>query len=270
VGVKQLLSPDSCRQREDRIMTHLQANEHDLAIEDFRNRLDEYTIHTPKPPVGCGRSYVRVSKLTEWLRSEVVLQGHHTTQASRLLEYAYHNWHGHGHAQSTNKAKLFNGENRCIIVFCILLKLGWGDLIHLFRSQQKLDKHLPIDLLGLKTTFAQIAKRPDLPRPLTKPQADDLAAAFDKEQWQFCPAKFDLDEYPDFHKNRIIPIYRKEKINMKGGTATLWQIEVLEEFVGDNLKEVVKTALYNDDKDPLGPVSRTHTSTGAILLLTTD
>ncbi|KAI9744665.1 MAG: hypothetical protein M1818_002194 [Claussenomyces sp. TS43310] len=230
-------------------MTHHQTDEHTRAIIDFEAQLEGCTIKTPDPPIACGRSYVRVSKFTEWLGSEATLRGNTTTQTSRLLEYAYRNWPQH--ARTMTRAKLFDSESPCIIIFCILLKVGWGELIHLFRKRQKVDKHLPIDLLSLKKIFGQIAQVPGLPRPLLTP--DELAAAFDREQWQFCPATFDLDEDPDFHRKRIIPIFRKEIINMKGGTASLWQVEVLEEFVGKRLREVVKTSLYNGDQDHLGP-----------------
>lgn len=88
--------------------------------------------------------------------------------------------------------------------------------------------------------------------------SDTLAAAFDKEQWAYCPAIFKNDEYLDFHTNRIIPIFSKEQINTKGGTATLWQIEVLEEFVHESLRKVLETSVYDDEEDQMGKVRSTH------------
>jgi hypothetical protein len=228
-------------------MTQQQPND---AIKDFEIELRKCTIKTPDPPLACGRSYVRVSKLITWLGSEAGLRGYHTTQATRLVEYAYTNWRGA--ARPITREKLFDGENRCILVFCILLKLGWGDLVHVFRRVESVDKHLPIPLSTLQGIFHQI-RAEDLRR--APPNLDQLAADFDREQWQFCPAKFDLEDCPDFHRNRIIPILKKAKINDKGGTATLWQVEVLQEFVGKKLQEVVQTSLYNIDEDHYGPVS---------------
>lgn len=243
-----------------RIMAFRQIDDHDLPIIDiFQRRLAEYTITAPQPPLACGRAYVRVSKLSEWLKSEVRLPNNNTTtQVSRLLEYAYQDWPGRGHARPMTREKLVVGDNRCCLIFCILVKIGWGNLIHLFRKLEKADHHLPIPLSTLKTTFGTMCNRYPAAFTTKTKDPDELAEKFDREQWQFCPAKFDLQEYPDFHEKRIIPILRKEKINSKGGTAILWQIEVLEEFVEKELREVMASSLYDNPKDNLGPVSSTR------------
>jgi hypothetical protein len=54
----------------------------------------------------------------------------------------------------------------------------------------------------------------------------------------------------------VIPICRKEKINNKGGTAPLWQIEVPEEFVGPRLRDVIPSARFFDLNDNGGWVCR--------------
>ncbi len=58
---------------------------------------------------------------------------------------------------------------------------------------------------------------------------------------------------------------------MKGATAQLWQIEVLEEFVGPELRKAVKNSVY-DPNDGYGPVSLhcPNTSPGFILHDYTD
>lgn len=92
--------------------------------------------------------------------------------------------------------------------------------------------------------------------------SDQRATDFDNIQWRFCPAQFDLDMGREFWKNRILPICSRQPINLtKGGTAKLWQIAVLEEFVGKELREVVKNSVYDpkvyggQHQDNLGPVS---------------
>jgi hypothetical protein len=90
---------------------------------------------------------------------------------------------------------------------------------------------------------------------LSDPEAEKLAIKFNEVQWQFCPAKFELEMGRDFEKDRVIPICKKEIINTKGGTATLWQLEVLEEFVGDKLRETARNSRYNNPNDRFGYVS---------------
>jgi hypothetical protein len=233
-------------------MTPLQYNELDLAIQDFRSALKGCTLETPDPPDACGRSYVLISKLLEWWESAATFQGHSMTQASRLLHYAYRDVPYH--SRYMNREKLFDSPP-CIIVFTILLKISCGDLVHLFRILQKFDKDLPIGIESLKSAFNRMATKRERPRDISNP--DDLAAAFHKEQWKFCPVKFSLRDCPDFGPNHIIPIHKKEIISKKGGTAELWQIEVFKEFVAENLQGAVKSSEYTPEEDPdhLGAVS---------------
>lgn len=203
------------------------------------------------PPLACGRPYVRVSKLKKWLNSETDFRGDKTTQTTRLLEYAYRNW---DNVTPIDRSTLFQDGNPCILVFVILLTMDWGWLVHCFHSIHFSDAKLPIDLATLRTTFSEMADRRILKR--SDPSPEVLADLFNRNQWQFCPARFNggYDEY--WVKDRIIPIHKKVLISDKGGTAKLWQIAVLEEFIGKKLQQIVPHARYDDKKDDLGPVSK--------------
>ena len=188
----------------------------------------------------CGRSYVLVAKLTKWLRSKVG----YTIRASRLLQAAYRDRAKPG--LPITAEQLIPGEHYCcLIVFSILLKIGAGQLVHTFQRAEIVDGALPIDLRSLKIKLAAVDSN----------IAEELISKFDEMQWRFCAVKFDLDISRDYVKNRIIPICRKERINSKGGTAQLWQIEVQEEFVGHKLREVALSSRYDDPKDDFGYVS---------------
>ena len=125
------------------------------------------------------------------------------------------------------------------------------------------DKKLPIDLDTLKTRlgaseqlkiqagFSDIAAR------------EALAANFDNRQWRFCPAEFHLGDEKDYYENHIIPILKKAVINQKGGFATVWQIEILEDFVGQNLRKEVSTSKFLPTNDNLGYVSFSSLLCGA-------
>jgi hypothetical protein len=145
---------------------------------------------------------------------------------------------------------LLDGAQCCVAVFSILLQIGWGDLIHLFRSHEIFDSSLPVVLFTLKDIFREMIRYLQLEDQISP---DALAEDFNNQQWSFCPAIFREGEF-DFVQNRIIPIFSKEKINTKGGTATLWQIEVLEEFVHESLRKIFEESAYDDEDDQMGKV----------------
>jgi hypothetical protein len=137
-------------------------------------------------------------------------------------------------------------------VFCILLLLDYGHLVaRCFQREGKVDKSLPVDLLTLRNVLHKHSKCVGM----SEEEADKLAVDFNREQWRFCPAKFELEMGRNFGKDRVLPFVIRQPINFKGGTATLWQVEVLEEFVGLKLRETVRSSRYDNRKDSLGYVS---------------
>lgn len=199
-----------------------------------------------KKSAACGRDYILVKKLTLWLESKASPGVDGATQTSRLLEFAYRKLSPDKPGHPITLESLSIGHNRCLLVFCILLELGQGDLIHLFQRRNGIDRRLPIPLLSLR----EIAKDIGVINP------DELADGFNNLQWRFCPAIIEKDMGRDFKENEILPFCHKEKINDKGGTAQLWQIEVPEEFVGPELAEAISEGgKYNNPNDDIGPVS---------------
>lgn len=210
------------------------------AVADFKDARAKYT-----KTAACGRDYVLVTKLKLWLESKVAPGAGDRTQASRLLEFAYRR-RSHRPGLPITREVLSDSHNGCLLVFCILLELDRGHLIDEFWSQGIWDKHLPIDLHSLLKKAATI----------TTSDSDALANGFNNLQWKFCPASFEMTWRRKLVAEHILPFYKKEKINEKGFTAQLWQIEVPEEFIGPNLvRAVAKDGKYNDPNDDIGPVS---------------
>ena len=54
---------------------------------------------------------------------------------------------------------------------------------------------------------------------------------------------------------RVVPIHQRQRINDKGGIATLWQVVILEAFIDHDLRQVASNTRYDDPKDFLGYVS---------------
>jgi hypothetical protein len=225
--------------------------DYSAAIRDFEAKLNDCTTRAI-----CGRTYIRTAKFTKWLRSKIG-PGSITTQATRLLHAAYH--HRIQPGLPISSEQISAGEHGCLLVFSILLELHLGHLVHHFQRQDIVDKHLPIDLRSLQAKI-WLMDREDLPN------AESLPERFEKAQWRYCPAIFDLGVGWDHPRNKIIPICKKEQINDKGGTARLWQIAVQKEFVGHRLREAVSNSMFHDTKNNLGEVSLIQDSSLLILL----
>lgn len=191
----------------------------------------------------CGRKYVLVSKLKLWLAAPGV---DNTTQARRLLEFAYGRRSPNRPRTPISSKELFHSRYGCVLVFCILLELGCGYLIDQFLGRGIYDDLLPIDLRPLREKTAAMGMGNN---------ADALAEDFNRLQWQFCPVILEMRVGPKLGSDHILPFYKKEKINEKGGTAQLWQIEVPEEFIGPNLVQAVLRNGYPCHDDDLGLVS---------------
>ena len=204
--------------------------------QEFIDKLDEYTRKA-----ACGRDFILVDRLQNWLRSPVGGEG---TYATRLLDrVAYSNRHKPGLPITSEKFK--PGDDCCLLVFSILQKLGRGNLIDVFSRKKRVDKLLPISRHDLDT----IANDPDT-------IANDrdhagLSSAFFELQHRFRPASFELYDRNDWGEDKVVPIYRKNPIKA-GGTAKLWQIDVPVEYVGHALRDIYSGSRFNagSEKDP--------------------
>ena len=196
---------------------------------EFIGKLDECTREA-----ACGRHFILVDRLQDWLRSPVGGEG---TYATRLLhQVAYGDRDKPGVPITTDKFK--PGGDCCLLVFSILQKLERGDLIDVFSRKKLVDKSLPIPRRDLDA----IANDGDYP---------GLSSEFFELQHRFRPASFDLHDTNDWGEDKVVPIYRKNSIKA-GGTAKLWQIDVPEEYVGHALRDISSGSRFNagSDKDP--------------------
>ncbi|KAK0114162.1 hypothetical protein ONS95_013663 [Cadophora gregata] len=209
------------------------------AMKDFQTNLASCT-----ELAACKRPYIRATKWRTWLKSKVSVKvegkNYETTQVSRLLDVAYRHLGKPTHP--INRDHICHPQHECLLIFSILLELGQGSLIHQFLRRDSVDKHLPFKLYELRNLFRDLG--------VTDPE--QAAANFDKLQWKYCPAKLDFHGTRQYPENRIMPFCRRKRINLKGGTAQLWKIAVLEEFVEEKLRKAVEDSRF-DDGDGLGP-----------------
>lgn len=209
-------------------MAHLQV-QYEPAIRDFKTKLKQYTIQAQ-----CGRPYVLVWQLTNWLKSK--RPETETTQTRILLRAAYYRNQPKIIFLPPETYQIQAEETCCLIIFSILLQLDLGHLVDHFQRWGQFDVHLPIDRSLLQQKFKNVSVS----------NAPKLAMRFDEMQWRFCPVILELGMSWEFGRDRVIPICGKEEINTKGGTEKLWQIKVQEEFVGPKLRNAALSAKFSD------------------------
>ncbi|KAI9767404.1 MAG: hypothetical protein M1839_004508 [Geoglossum umbratile] len=194
-------------------------------INEFKIKLGEYKVKAV-----CGRHYILVGELKEWLRSK---QGS-DSRIELLLGAAYRDSTGPGFPITSEKV-----SETCLLVFSILLELDLGNLIHRFSRANITDARIPLSLLTLRERLKANAVG------LTDDDAERIAQRFNELQWAFCPVRFELDMAINSEKSFIIPVCKKDEIG-KGGTARVWMIMVRAEFVGDKLKALVPDSGFDD------------------------
>ena len=227
-------------------MAARRVSSHDDIMRDFA-----VTVQKCERKAACGRHFICVEKLKSWMYPQV----------EGLLDAAYRRQNYPGlpiHPRTVRRR-----DNDSLLVLSILLELDRGDLIDSFYELGLVAK-LPVDLATLKARLRGDNKMSDS-------EAESLAERFDEKQWRYCAEKFYLDARRNYvSSNQIIPISRKEAINTKGGTATVWQIEVLEEFVEESLRSVVSTSRFKRPNDDLGYVSHLQCHLKILPVLDTD
>jgi hypothetical protein len=206
-------------------------------LDEYRSRLRKYTARAV-----CGREFVFVEKLKEWMKSSLSSLG-------RLIDAAYHGRHQVHHFSMPKPERICSDDDHhcCLVVFSILLDIGAGHHLHRFQREVT-DRRLPIELKTLEKV---------LTRMRCFDNARQLAEAFYRAQWRYCAAYFELSVAKDYlDENQIIPIIAKRGIK-EGGTAHLSVIVVPEEFVGPELRAIVDRSKFEDPNDDLGCVRPT-------------
>lgn len=197
----------------------------------------------------CGREYILVSELTAWLLSKAPFVAEGTSYdiswLSRLIRRCYPDGLSPFRAEELE-------EHQHILLFCILIEIGMGSQTHKFLPHVKSDHDLPIGLFGLVDVFTDMKEKGYLQ---TQDDPSSIAGTFDHVQWKYCAPKFRLHMDRSFLQKHILPIDVKQQINDKGGTADVWEIAVLEEFVATDLREVVKTSKYSGSDGRLVSIS---------------
>jgi len=228
---------------------------------EFDEQLQKCTLNTHHE--ACGRSYVRTHKMEAWWRGSALLRQEVTTQAARMLRYSYRSAKIETLLKPDVDDILAEGDRSFARILSILCELRLVKVIHQFRNKNLRDRDLPIEQSKLLDRFREMADA----GLILVTDCEHLAHSFYQKQWKYCAEIIGADEFRDYDHDSIIPIHHKEVITDKGGTAKLWRIVVLKEFVHENLQNEAREYVPLGSKDDgQGPVS--NKSSGAKDVLT--
>ncbi|KAK5456970.1 hypothetical protein LTS15_004750 [Exophiala xenobiotica] len=180
--------------------------------DSFSKKLKDLTVNPHCNECGgCGRPYIQVEKLRNWLK-EKHPEKTDTTWADLCLGEVKQ-----GHSAGSLSLRDIDAQDReCLLVFSILYDIRESSLTPDFQRWGFTDKRLPITLLELQNELKK-----------SKVDASIVAQKFDERQWAFCPT-------------------RRGMLSDKGGNALVWQIGVQEEFVGPTLRTMSAKSKFAD------------------------
>ena len=178
----------------------------------FEAKLNEFTIQpTHRPDSDWNpKPFVQTEKIASWLKepaqgsksSNLALLLESTAQGSSLENEDTSKWS----PAELNVEHVINPRHLCPLVFCILLELGFPDLLYHFRRKGVIDSSLPVELVRLKD-LASKAPASSNKSPVSSQShaefADALARDFNEKQWKYCAAKFEARGF--FSNKRTLP-----------------------------------------------------------------
>lgn len=187
----------------------------------------------------CGREYYLTGEIVKWMRrNDTNMQ---TINAGLLIAEAYEGNYVHYPSSAT----IANGEDRCLVVFAILLELRYGHLIDDFRRYSITDKRLPVRVVSeIEPLLSYLKKKEQIQDKL------EFWDRFQERMWLYCPCSLELGMRSTFldpvHGRWIMPFCERQRINMKGGTAQVWEVAVQESLVSLKLAAAVGRSKYKD------------------------
>jgi len=228
----------------------VQDHEYEKYKEEYRIALAEFHEHRKcyERTVLDNKKCIAVDLLTARLQEPYEADKRYHHDLHRLL-FTEH------HSRSSQPPSMQLGDLMPYCrIFCILLSIGYPKLAELFEHKGLDDSKLPIDRATLAKEIEQ--------RAIWKALGDDnyltFYDQFCKEQYAWCPVVLDFHMRLPCH-NEILPFYRKEKIQpykdeLVTDDVTLWKIDVLEEFISQNLRKKLDESLWRQHEAATGQV----------------
>ncbi|KAI1209587.1 uncharacterized protein F4807DRAFT_97731 [Annulohypoxylon truncatum] len=188
----------------------------------------------------CGREYYRTPEIVKWMLRRDTAEP--ATNVGLLLTEVYHQSASIHHPTS---GRICDEGDRCLIVFAILLELHYGCLIDVFQRYKIIDRRLPVREIYTNLLENDLRKR-------GIQNTKNFWQRFLEKMWMYYPCPLELgmrDTFLDPGRGRwIMPFCKRQRINMKGGTAEVWEVAVQEWLVPRKLAMAAGRSEYRDNE----------------------
>ncbi|KAH7128547.1 hypothetical protein B0J11DRAFT_273614 [Dendryphion nanum] len=192
----------------------------------------------------CERPFVDFQEVIRWMKrsdsDDSAQSGEAFPNARRLLIEIHDKMKKHRVFPFPVKHQsILEGRNCCILVFCVLLELGCGELIDIFQDAGVYDSSLKF---ALPSSLSETLQSNHISH------VADLLASFEERKWSYLPLDLRLEMDENFERqNFVIPFCRRRQVNDKGGTASVFHVLIQEKFIEDpDLKNALKKSLLTD------------------------
>jgi hypothetical protein len=192
--------------------------------------------------------FYHVNALREWMNQREKSEGNpaELTNADRLLR-TIEDKAPNRRAFPVDAHLIFHGEDQCILVFSILMEQGRGELIDVFRKANIFDRNL--GYVESTSVFHQQLREKLQQIHVPDAEIDLITKDFESKKWAYCAPSLELHMDKNFETGEIILPYCKcERVNEKGGTASVFQVSVQKEFIHQDLQMVLEKSIYKDSK----------------------
>lgn len=187
------------------------------------------------------RHFVRTTLLKEWMaqREDTTCK----TNGERLIdEVKPLSWFG------TNSKSIFEGDKSCVLVLSCLLhqvhgnegysKEGHGKLIYIFQKAGIIDK----DLQHAPSSFETLRRNLEF-KNISGVEA--IIEHFQRKMWAYCPVHLHDGRDMDFGSKLFLPFTTHDRVGA-GGTATVFEVRLQQEFVSTNIREHLGNPLEDE------------------------
>ncbi|KAI2619905.1 hypothetical protein GGR54DRAFT_639670 [Hypoxylon sp. NC1633] len=184
----------------------------------------------------CGREFYRTAEIVRWMLHTDTNEP--TSNAGMLLDEVYQD-----SLHRPRSKDISNEDRRCLVVFAILLELGFGHLVEHFQRYDIIDKKLPMrDIPGIEP----------LKKHIRGVGPAEFWKQFQERMWLYysCPLELGMrNTFLDPDRGRwIMPFCKRQPINSKGGTAQVWEVAVQESLVPLKLALAIGLSKFKDDE----------------------
>lgn len=214
------------------------------ALDEFKQILRCFTLQpenylkSDKP----SPAFVRVRHLRNWLASKTIENGIRVKNIERVLGDAFQKYHG----RSSNEPYFYDANAilcNCPLILCMLLEADKGHLIERVSRQSINDENLC--KFHEKDLHEKLMKAL---RPEFVQDHQELFQLFSKRQWAYSPHTFKFGADVELPGSILLPIYKKQQINKRGGAcASIHQLCIPEDYLDDSMKQHLAGSSFKQD-----------------------